>query len=103
MRGRNVISIADLTASDIERVLATALALKDAGRRPLLADLTLALVFEKPSLRTRASFEVAMRHLGGDCIYLSPPEVGLPACLKPPQPDSTGIFLLFQKQVTAAF
>ncbi len=77
MRGRNVISIADLTASDIERVLATALALKDAGRRPLLQGQTLALVFEKPSLRTRASFEVAMRHLGGDCIYLSPPEVGL--------------------------
>ena len=77
MRGRNVISIADLTASDIERVLATALALKDAGRRPLLRGQTLVLVFEKPSLRTRASFEVAMRHLGGDCIYLSPPEVGL--------------------------
>jgi len=77
VRGRNVISIADLTASDIERVLATALALKDAGRRPILQGQTLALVFEKPSLRTRASFEVAMKHLGGDCIYLSPPEVGL--------------------------
>ena len=77
MRGRNVISIADLTASELERVLATALALKDAGRRPLLSGQTLALVFEKPSLRTRVSFEVAMRHLGGDCIYLSPPEVGL--------------------------
>jgi ornithine carbamoyltransferase len=34
-------------------------------------------VFEKPSLRTRVSFDVAMRHLGGECIYLSPPEVGL--------------------------
>ena len=51
--------------------------LKDAGRQPLLAGKTLALVFEKPSLRTRVSFHVAMRHLGGDCIYLSPPEVGL--------------------------
>jgi ornithine carbamoyltransferase len=38
---------------------------------------TLALVFEKPSLRTRVSFHVAMKQLGGDCIYLSPPEVGL--------------------------
>lgn len=77
MRGRNIISIADLTASELERVLTTALALKDAGRRPLLRGQTLALVFEKPSLRTRVSFDVAMRHLGGDCIYLSPPEVGL--------------------------
>jgi ornithine carbamoyltransferase len=37
----------------------------------------LALVFEKPSLRTRLSFEVAMRQLGGQAIYLSPAEVGL--------------------------
>jgi len=37
----------------------------------------LALIFEKPSLRTRVSFEVAMRQLGGHCIYLSPAEVGL--------------------------
>ena len=51
--------------------------LKDRGRQTLLAGKTLALVFEKPSLRTRVSFHVAMRHLGGDCIYLSPPEVGL--------------------------
>jgi ornithine carbamoyltransferase len=53
------------------------MALKDAGRTDTLAGRTLALVFEKPSLRTRVSFDVAMRHLGGDCIYLSPPEVGL--------------------------
>src|SRR3989337_2349286 len=51
--------------------------LKDKGRQSLLAGRTLALVFEKPSLRTRVSFHVAMRQLGGDCIYLSPPEVGL--------------------------
>jgi len=102
VRGRDLISIADLSPSELERVLATALALKDAGRlalrepqgerteggagfalrqaqgeRGLLAGKTLALVFEKPSLRTRVSFEVGMRQLGGDCIYLSPPEVGI--------------------------
>jgi ornithine carbamoyltransferase len=77
VRGRNLISIADLSASELERVLQTALALKDAPRRPLLTGQTLALVFEKPSLRTRVSFDVAMRDLGGDCLYLSPPEVGL--------------------------
>ena len=55
----------------------TALRLKDGQSAPVLRGKTLALVFEKPSLRTRVSFEVAMRHLGGDCLYLSPPEVGL--------------------------
>ena len=53
------------------------MALKDAGQQQTLAGKTLALVFEKPSLRTRVSFHVAMKHLGGDRIYLSPPEVGL--------------------------
>jgi ornithine carbamoyltransferase len=53
------------------------MALRDRGPETELEGLTLALVFEKPSLRTRVSFHVAMKHLGGDCIYLSPPEVGL--------------------------
>lgn len=77
MRGRDLISIADLSAAELGHVLTTAMALKSGPRTPLLAGKTLALVFEKPSLRTRVSFDVAMRHLGGDCIYLSPPEVGL--------------------------
>ncbi len=84
MRGRDLISVADFSAPELDHVLETALALKEegrgkreGGRRPLLAGKMLALVFEKPSLRTRVSFDVAMRHLGGDCIYLSPPEVGL--------------------------
>ncbi len=58
-------------------MLETARALRQAQDRSLLAGKTLALVFEKPSLRTRVSFDVAMRQLGGDCIYLSPAEVGL--------------------------
>ena len=85
MRGRDLISISDLSSQELEHVLETALALRQAqgermpeaqGER-MLAGKTLALVFEKPSLRTRVSFEVAMRQLGGECIYLSPPEVGL--------------------------
>jgi ornithine carbamoyltransferase len=77
VRGRNLLSISDLSAQDIDLVLTTAMGLKDRGPKPQLAGRTLALVFEKPSLRTRVSFHVAMKHLGGDCIYLSPPEVGL--------------------------
>ena len=77
MRGRDLLSITDLSPQEIDRLLGTAMALKDAGQQQTLAGKTLALVFEKPSLRTRVSFHVAMKHLGGDCIYLSPPEVGL--------------------------
>lgn len=77
MRNRDLLSVSDLTAAELTRILDVAMALKDAGRRPLLSGRTLALVFEKPSLRTRVSFDVAMTHLGGHCVYLSPPEVGL--------------------------
>jgi ornithine carbamoyltransferase len=37
----------------------------------------MAMIFQKPSLRTRVSFDMAMRHLGGDALYLSPAEIGL--------------------------
>jgi ornithine carbamoyltransferase len=45
--------------------------------RPLLAGKALAMIFTKPSLRTRVSFEMGMQHLGGHAFYLSPQEVGL--------------------------
>jgi ornithine carbamoyltransferase len=77
LRGRDLISIADLTPDELTLVLDTAHKLKGGGRRSLLAGKTLALLFEKPSLRTRVSFDVGMRELGGDCIYVSPAEVGL--------------------------
>ncbi len=51
--------------------------MKAEGWLSLLNGKILALMFEKPSLRTRVSFEVAMRQLGGHTIYLSPAEVGL--------------------------
>ncbi len=44
---------------------------------PILAGKSLALLFQKPSLRTRVSFEMGMQHLGGYAFYLSPAEVGL--------------------------
>lgn len=77
LRGRDLISIADLSAQDIRRVVDTALAMKNGDSSPVLKGRTLALLFEKPSLRTRVSFDVAMAQLGGHALYLSPAEVGL--------------------------
>lgn len=58
-------------------MLIDALAFKNGRIRGIPRGKILALLFEKPSLRTRVSFEVAMMRLGGKAIYLSPPEVGL--------------------------
>jgi ornithine carbamoyltransferase len=74
--GRHLTSIADISPEELSGLLDLALQLKG-ERSDLLAGRTLALLFEKPSLRTRVSFEVAMRQLGGDSLYLSPQEVGL--------------------------
>lgn len=70
---KDLLSIADLTADDIWRLIREAFQIKG---QPLKGKV-LALLFEKPSLRTRVSFDVAMYELGGHCIYLSPEEVGL--------------------------
>ncbi|HZP26200.1 MAG TPA: ornithine carbamoyltransferase [Dehalococcoidia bacterium] len=74
--GRHLTSISDLSPEELAQLLDLALQLKG-ERTQLLAGRTLALLFEKPSLRTRVSFEVAMRQLGGNTLYLSPQEVGL--------------------------
>jgi ornithine carbamoyltransferase len=50
---------------------------KSGGNRPVMHGKVLAMVFEKPSLRTRVSFEVAMKQLGGDAMRIGPDEVGL--------------------------
>jgi ornithine carbamoyltransferase len=78
VRGRDLLSIAELTPDEVELILRTALSLKrDGGGHDLLRNKTLALIFEKPSLRTRVSFDVAMQELGGHAIYLNQAEVGL--------------------------
>lgn len=73
---RHLLSVADLAGEEISFLLDVAERLKMRPQR-LLAGRQLALLFEKPSLRTRVSFQVAMRHLGGETIYLAPQEVGL--------------------------
>ncbi len=74
---KDVLSVADLTSSEVEKLIGNALKLKRREKPPVLKDKIFALIFEKPSLRTRASFEVAIRQLGGQCFYLSPEEVNL--------------------------
>ena len=70
--GRHFLEVTDFTPAELERLLSLARYLKVQGRgeqRTLLRDRTLAMLFEKPSLRTRVSFEVAMTQLGGDVLF----------------------------------
>ncbi|MES2210403.1 MAG: ornithine carbamoyltransferase [Chloroflexota bacterium] len=82
LRGRDLISAADLDPSEVRRVFATAAALKAEfaqGRhhaRPMLVRRTVAMLFERPSLRTRVTFEAGMVQLGGAAIQLTSGGVG---------------------------
>jgi len=69
---RHFLDLADFDTATLRRMLDIAVGFKqtESNSRPL-AGKTLALIFEKPSTRTRVSFEVAMRQLGGDVIVLS--------------------------------
>ena len=77
MKGKDLLSVSDLSSEDIRLLISDAIDMKAKGWLSLLDRKILALMFEKPSLRTKVSFEVAMRQLGGHAIYLSPGEVGL--------------------------
>lgn len=77
MKTKDLLSVADLSAAEAEKIIAKALKMKHGPVPQSLSDKVLALMFEKPSLRTRVSFEVAVHQLGGCCFYLSPDEVGL--------------------------
>src|SRR2546422_9783683 len=78
-RVRHFVSIADLSSAELRALLDAAAAMKagTAGRGQPLRGKALAQIFEKPSLRTRLSFDIAMVQLGGHSSYLSPAEVGL--------------------------
>ena len=77
---RSFLQVADFGASELSAVLDAAQAQKaspEGAHRRAWAGRTAFLIFQKPSLRTRVSFELAVRRLGGEALYLSPPEVGL--------------------------
>ena len=76
---KDLISIKDLTPKEIEEIFDLTDRLKKNKNKfsQVLAGKTLALIFQKPSNRTRVSFEVGMYQLGGNSIYLSPAEINL--------------------------
>jgi len=78
---KHFLAIADLSPAEFNHILSVARKLKTewrkGGNKPILKGKTLGMVFQKPSLRTRVSFDMAMLHLGGQALYLSPNEIGL--------------------------
>jgi ornithine carbamoyltransferase len=78
---RHFVNLADFSGDQLDAMLSRAIAEKAdylAGvLPPTLSRKTLALIFEKPSLRTRVSFETAMAHLGGSAVYLTQADIGL--------------------------
>ena len=75
------LSLSDLTAAELSDLLELAVRLKQewrsGGNQPILKNKTLGMVFTKPSLRTRVSFEMGMHHLGGQALYIAPDEIQL--------------------------
>lgn len=78
---KHFLDLASCSTEELGDLLETALLLKsewrNGGNQPVLRDKTLGMIFQKPSLRTRVSFEMAMKHLGGSAIMLGPQEIGL--------------------------
>ena len=79
MKSTDLVSIHDLTAEEVREILDLALEVKsDPDRhRQALPQKTLAMIFEKPSLRTRVSFETGMTQLGGHAINLGPADISM--------------------------
>ena len=78
---KHFLDLASCTSDELQDLIEQALRLKAewraGGNQPILRGKTLGMVFQKPSLRTRVSFEMAMKQLGGDAIMLGPQEIGL--------------------------
>ena len=74
---RDILSVADFAAGEVEQLVKKTIKSKKDAWPQVLAGKNIALLFEKPSLRTRMSFELAVHQLGGYAIYMSPDEIGL--------------------------
>ena len=89
MKGKDFLSITDLAPEEVVDTVAAAAKMKGGEASRPLEGKVLALLFERPSLRTRVSFEVGIRQLGGECIYLSRDDVGLG--VREPVSDVAGV------------
>jgi ornithine carbamoyltransferase len=78
---KDFLAISDYSSAEVRDLLDLAVKLKkeyfEKGNPPIFKGKVLGMIFQKPSLRTRVSFDMAMRHCGGDALYLSPSEIGL--------------------------
>jgi len=78
---KDFIAISDYSPKELQEMLDLAVKLKKeymaGGNKPIFKGKVLGMIFQKPSLRTRVSFDMAMRHLGGDALYLSPSEISM--------------------------
>lgn len=79
---KDFLSVGDFSPQELQEMLDLALELKtelkeNGANRPLLKDKKLGMIFQKPSLRTRVSFERGMEQLGGSAMYIGPAEIGL--------------------------
>ena len=77
MKYNSFLSVSDMSPNDIGALIKRASQLKFSYSSKPLEGKTIALIFEKPSLRTRVSFEIGIRRLGGESIYISKEEIGL--------------------------
>ncbi|MCE5197457.1 MAG: ornithine carbamoyltransferase [Armatimonadota bacterium] len=82
LKGRSLLSIADLSRPELDAVFDMTRRLKEhvispSDQRAIFEGKTLAMIFEKPSLRTRVSFETGIFQLGGHGIYLGPNDISL--------------------------
>ena len=77
MDKRDILSVADFAPDEVEQLVKKTIRSKKEAWPQVLAGKNIALLFEKPSLRTRMSFELAVHQLGGYAIYMSPDEIGL--------------------------
>jgi ornithine carbamoyltransferase len=77
MSKRDYLSVADFSVAEAEQLIQKAIKMKKGPWPKVLDGKSITLLFEKPSLRTRLSFELAVHQLGGYCLYMSPDEVGL--------------------------
>ncbi|MBN1917597.1 MAG: ornithine carbamoyltransferase [Verrucomicrobia bacterium] len=74
---RDLLTIIDLTAEEVRSIFKLTAGMKDGSIRRSLAKKTIAMVFEKPSLRTRMTFEVGMNQLEGHAVYLTQQDIQL--------------------------